>query len=1561
MGNLKEKYLSEAMLSQDPKKKLALKIADGAVTAPKIANGAVTTEKLANDAVTPEKLSERVIEEVIKPAVDEGIEQSEVLPEKVAELEERVETLEECCDEVKGSTKLFQVSWADDAFKSKYHVTIVPSVVKEKGGRIRVFIDSRYQYWPAGGDNVLNNLAVQLTGQYDRDREGWDGWKFNRFKDEMPDSVNAKQGKIGFFVDVKNVKSDLVFSGRIDNVVYRRINIIKTIDAGAGTISGPDTFRVYSSDTSTSGNYNWKTTINTGYSIADAKVYAGDVDISTIPGVNVFDITKTHITLRPSDINSIFPNPPANLNAGTYDDTYTLEIRYAVDANYATVTCNIPKDSTDPTKDAGIIAAEASNRKADGNYWVRIKADSAHTLDGAEITVKQGTTNIPYEYDSDTGTISIPGKYMVNPITIDVKLKVRIANVTMNFLSGANVISTFTDTTPCGVVYEKHVDKETYVNPNIYDIEQGDGVITIIMDGKVVGDDNGNESHGKGWDSEFFPDLDFEDAGDDGGTNPGTEGVHFTKSDIHVIVGTSTGVTGDIIINVRCSAYGQITVSGTNAAPLYTVGWANGDFYTEFTPQYGYTLDNVTPVISKQGGGTLEYTLTDKSNGVKALKITGKAYVPVTVSMAATHETVALGTITVSAVGGTPDVTSGTFQDERNGVYSFDSFVTKNSGYSMQGFSVEVTDTTTGEDVSDKIAMNTYPDEGIISFSLFYRDSMYYKTGVDPTHNYTVRFTFVQDFVSPTINLTVTGGKAKYGSGTAASSITFTPSGSTAEITLTPNDGYTVLYVPQSYGINGQGATGASFDFGTNPVTESRKVIIKGLQSGKTYTASIGLLPMYNIDLSGLHNVDIVNQKIDGKISNATVIPALKSYEVTLQAANGFTLQQNTVSVLVGSTDRTNTYNSSTGVISGIIANGNIAISATAVRDTTYSYANVTINVENGSATGSGDNAHGYTRTLVPDEGYQLEDAEITVRDITTNEYRTYNYNSTTGVFTLNDVLTEGETPHEVLVSIRLLEAPIEVVNPVNLYLNVVNARINPVTTYYNSHSNAAHVSPSYVTTYEGGKTVYSINSKSASTFKVIVLPPYDEEVDRKDFWDYKVTIDVKDAEGNNVWRYSESRNKGNFYKIHGVSPVNLNQYIELAGNGVSGDIYYHENGAPSSIEYPKDDHSEELIQYDSIDFYKIKSDRPLFVTVTFHNQDIYTNEINGIGKNNRFGNYFANDANGSYCREMFSFDALGRYIDPMLPRTATFDGDPGTGKWYNPQIWQVLQYGDAYRNITLGKISDLTKKIGLSGSTDNDRLADLVGKLEYIFIKKFGITNGQETWYDGYNVGENASTGCPFHEGGLFLDSDGSVTLRIKCDAADPRTSDTERVISSTYTSQLYTYTNYPQADVEFTTTNIDTHLKGSYHVSQLMVRVKGSNTVIQTVRLVREVYGIINCFPNREGYATGRTWPGNAFFYIAPSTIFTAKTGHTNMPDLNIVIKEHGTQTDANIEMAYTDDSVQNVNTEDNVAARKVDISVRVTPTDNEYPELTAQYNNFDMNDGITIYTQTVAAPRE
>lgn len=413
MGNLKEKYLSEAMLSQDPKKKLALKIADGAVTTPKIAGGAVTTEKLADDAVTPEKLSERVIEEVIKPAVDEGIEQSEVLPEKVAELEERVETLEECCEEVKGSTKLFQVSWADDAFKSKYHVTIVPSVVKEKGGRIRVFIDKGYQYWPSGGDNVLNNLAVQLTGQYDRDKEGWNGWKFNRFEDEIPDSVNAKQGKIGFFVDVKNVKSDLVFSGRIDKIVYRRINIIKTIDAGAGTISGPDTFRVYSSDDNFGGNYNWNTTINTGYSIADAKVYAGDVDISTIPGVNVFDTTKTHITLRPSYINSIFPNPPANLNAGTYDDTYTLEIRYNTNANYSTIAVGSINGGT----------ASVTSGVADGNFTTVITPDSQHKLGDATIVVKDNKgNNIPYSYNPANGTLEIPGTYTGGSITVTVSL-----------------------------------------------------------------------------------------------------------------------------------------------------------------------------------------------------------------------------------------------------------------------------------------------------------------------------------------------------------------------------------------------------------------------------------------------------------------------------------------------------------------------------------------------------------------------------------------------------------------------------------------------------------------------------------------------------------------------------------------------------------------------------------------------------------------------------------------------------------------------------------------------------------------------------------------------------------------------------------------------------------------------------------------------------------------------------------------------------------------------------------------------------------------------------------
>lgn len=51
-----EKYISEALLRDKPRKALKLAIKDGAVTSPKIADSAVTEDKLADDSVSTDKL-----------------------------------------------------------------------------------------------------------------------------------------------------------------------------------------------------------------------------------------------------------------------------------------------------------------------------------------------------------------------------------------------------------------------------------------------------------------------------------------------------------------------------------------------------------------------------------------------------------------------------------------------------------------------------------------------------------------------------------------------------------------------------------------------------------------------------------------------------------------------------------------------------------------------------------------------------------------------------------------------------------------------------------------------------------------------------------------------------------------------------------------------------------------------------------------------------------------------------------------------------------------------------------------------------------------------------------------------------------------------------------------------------------------------------------------------------------------------------------------------------------------------------------------------------------------
>jgi hypothetical protein len=70
MSNIKEKYISESLLKDKPKKKLSLMLGDGVVTTQKIHDGAVTEDKLASQSVTADKLNDDVIS--IMSSIEEG-------------------------------------------------------------------------------------------------------------------------------------------------------------------------------------------------------------------------------------------------------------------------------------------------------------------------------------------------------------------------------------------------------------------------------------------------------------------------------------------------------------------------------------------------------------------------------------------------------------------------------------------------------------------------------------------------------------------------------------------------------------------------------------------------------------------------------------------------------------------------------------------------------------------------------------------------------------------------------------------------------------------------------------------------------------------------------------------------------------------------------------------------------------------------------------------------------------------------------------------------------------------------------------------------------------------------------------------------------------------------------------------------------------------------------------------------------------------------------------------------------------------------------------------------
>ena len=169
--------------------------------------------------------------------------------------------------------------------------------------------------------------------------------------------------------------------------------------------------------------------------------------------------------------------------------------------------------------------------------------------------------------------------------------------------------------------------------------------------------------------------------------------------------------------------------------------------------------------------------------------------------------------------------------------------------------------------------------------------------------------------------------------------------------------------------------------------------------------ATVKLKSIYDIDLNLTHTTG-VSQKIGGSNSTAVVIREGQSYQITLVPNSGYVLDTNSVEVKVGNAT-ISAYNSSTNVISipASSVTDDIHITAASTLDNAVTYGNVSLTVNNGQATGNSTVANGsYTKTITADSGYQLVDPVIEVKDSVTNEYLSYEWDETTGTFSITDM-----------------------------------------------------------------------------------------------------------------------------------------------------------------------------------------------------------------------------------------------------------------------------------------------------------------------------------------------------------------------------------------------------------------------------------------------------------------------------------------------------------------------------------------------------------------------------
>ena len=261
-----------------------------------------------------------------------------------------------------------------------------------------------------------------------------------------------------------------------------------------------------------------------------------------------------------------------------------------------------------------------------------------------------------------------------------------------------------------------------------------------------------------------------------------------------------------------------------------------------------------------------------------------------------------------------------------------------------------------------------------------------------------VKIPDVYNVTLPTGNITATGNT------TATEDVAYT-------VTLKAADGY-VLPNAITVKVNGTEITNYSYDKTTGVVTIPADEVTGNIVISATAVQEAS--ETYTLTLPTDTNIEAA--------VNATPTEGVE-FTLTLSAKDGYVLPDS-ITVTVGGVTCTNfTYNKSTGVVTipGASVNGNIVISATAVKDDPDTYTVTLPTDTNIVSTGNTTATEGvqYTVTLSAKEGFELPaDITVTVGGVAVE----YSYNSDTGVVEIPAEVVKG--------NIVIIATAVEAVEP---------------------------------------------------------------------------------------------------------------------------------------------------------------------------------------------------------------------------------------------------------------------------------------------------------------------------------------------------------------------------------------------------------------------------------------------------------------------------------------------------------------------------------------------------